>query len=389
VEASRAEGFGPRFWALIFSTFFGFLGIGTVLPVLAPHVRHDLGGSDRTVGFLIGIFYFVALASRVFSGKLADQKGRRIAFITGLSCCATAGFIFTLPLGIPGAFLARTFQGFGEACLYTAAAAWAVELAGIQKSAQALGFLSSGIWGGISAGPVVGQWLGTFERAAWMQMVAALAGIAVLWKVDENYCAEHSRSRTSFFQPSLIAPGLAVGFANVQFPVVAGFLVLHLASHGNSGPAAFSAYATVILFSRFFLGSLPDRLPPYITFYMGLAAMTVALVILASGPPPAIAVTAAGLLGFGFSFPWSSIASTVMRRLPSNQRGSAVGFLSMFYDLFVGMSSFAAGLVSARWGYSAAFLMAAAAILGSAVFGAQVFFRNQEESSRAVNTNAA
>ena len=35
--------------------------MGTVLPALAPHVRRDLGGSDHTVGFVIGIFSVVAL----------------------------------------------------------------------------------------------------------------------------------------------------------------------------------------------------------------------------------------------------------------------------------------------------------------------------------------
>ena len=47
-------GLGSRFWSLVGATFLGFLGIGTVLPALAPHVRHDLGGSDQTVGFAIG-----------------------------------------------------------------------------------------------------------------------------------------------------------------------------------------------------------------------------------------------------------------------------------------------------------------------------------------------
>src|SRR5437660_1551824 len=66
-------GFGARFWLLIVATFLGFLGEGTVLPAMAPHVRHDLGGSDQTVGFAIGIFSFAALASRFISGPLADR----------------------------------------------------------------------------------------------------------------------------------------------------------------------------------------------------------------------------------------------------------------------------------------------------------------------------
>src|SRR5712675_2393550 len=110
-----AHTFGARFWSLIGATFLGFLGIGTVLPGLGPHVRFDLGGSDQTVGFVIGIFSFVALVSRLFSGPLADRRGRKIAFLTGLFSCGLAGGVYLMPWGLPGAYLGRTLQGFGEA----------------------------------------------------------------------------------------------------------------------------------------------------------------------------------------------------------------------------------------------------------------------------------
>src|SRR6185503_3549386 len=137
-----------------------------------------------------------------------------------------------------------------------------------------------------------------------------------------------------------------------------GFLILHLAQRGNSGRAAFSGYAVTVLFSRFFLGGLPDRMRPSITYYGGISAMAIGLAILATGPGPVLAIGSTALLGLGFSFPWSSVASTVLRRTPSRERGSAVSILSAFYDLFVGISSFAAGLVANRFGYSAAFTMA-------------------------------
>ena len=120
-----------------------------------------------------------------------------------------------------------------------------------------------------------------------------------------------------------MAPGIALGFVNVHFPVVVGFLILHLAKYGNAGPTAFSTYALVILLSRFFLGGLPDRIPPGITYYGGLLAMAVGLSVLAIGPRPALAIGATAILGFGFSFPWSSIVSTILRKIPSGERGSA------------------------------------------------------------------
>src|SRR5438067_7489799 len=208
------QGFSARFWALIGATFLGFLGIGTVLPGLAPHVRHDLGGSDQTVGFVIGIFSFVALVSRLFSGPLADRRGRKIAFQAGLLSCALAGAAYLLPLGIAGAYLGRILQGFGEACLFTGAATWVVELAGIHRSGQALGYLSSGIWGGISAGPVVGNWLGSFDRAAMMQVAAAAVAFAILTQVPEEYRPAAHPARRSWIPASIVAPGIAIGLVN-------------------------------------------------------------------------------------------------------------------------------------------------------------------------------
>jgi MFS family permease len=379
-----ARGFSAQFWALVGATFLGFLGIGTVLPLLAPHIRYDLGGSDQDVGLVIGIFSFVALLGRLISGPLADRRGRKISFLAGLVCCAIAGGIYLLPMGMAGPYLARVFQGMGEACLYTGAAAWVVELAGIERSAQALGYLSSGIWGGISAGPVVGQWLGTFQHAAMMQLAAAVIAFAILTRVREDYHPEPHPAARKWLPRSILAPGIAIGFVNVQYPVVAGFLILHLKAHGNSGPIAFSAYAGMILLSRFFLGGLPDRIEPYITYFGGILLMAAGLLVLAGGPGPVAAVGATALLGFGFSFPWSSIAATVLRRTPSAERGSAVGILSAFYDLFVGISSFTAGWVAHQFGYAAAFVMAAVALIAAAIAGRFVFFAKAESRAAAM-----
>ncbi|MBS1859402.1 MAG: MFS transporter [Acidobacteria bacterium] len=371
--APLTRGFGGRFWALVLATFLGFLGIGTVLPMLAPHVRYALHGTDQDVGFVVGVFSFVALAGRLIAGPLADRRGRKIAFLTGLLCCGLAGAAYLAPLGIAGAYLGRVLQGFGEACLYTGCAAWAVEVGGVENSGRSLNYLSSGIWGGISMGPVVGQWLGSFERAAAMQLTAAAIAFVVVTRIREDY-TPHEHAHTGGWLPAgILAPGLATGFVNVHYPVVAGFLVLHLESRGHSGPAAFSAYALMVLLSRFFLGGLPDRIRPSITYYAGLAFMAAGLVWVAapSGRVPAIA--AAAILGFGFSFPWGAVASVVLRRAHPSQHGRAVGILSAFYDLFVGISSFVAGGVAHSFGYRAAFLMAAGAIVVAAVIGRWVF----------------
>ncbi len=364
---------GGRFWCLIAATFLGFLGFGTVLPALAPHVRHDLGGSDRTVGFVIGTFSAVALCSRIFAGRLADHKGRKRAFLTGLGSCILAGIAYLLPFGVGGLYLGRCLQGIGEACLYTGAAAWVVEAAGVHRSAQALGYLSSGIWGGIATGPLIGQILGSFQNAARFQIFAAIIAAALLSQVPEDYQPSAHTRRPGWMRRDLLPAGISVGFVNVHYPVITGFLILYLARSGNAGPAAFSTYAALVLLSRFFLGGLPDRIHPRITYYSGLGFMALGLGILTTGPGMIFAVIGAAFLGFGFSFPWASVASTVLRRTPDGERGSVVSVLSAFYDLFVGISSFSAGIIANRFGYAAAFLMAIASLGAAAIAGRYVF----------------
>jgi len=191
--------------------------------------------------------------------------------------------------------------------------------------------------------------------------------------VTEHY-EPHPGKRSRVWVPkSLIGPGLAVGFVNIHYPVITGFLILHLAQHGGSGKIAFSAYAAMVLFSRFFFGGLPDRIPAGVTFYSGLAAMALGTLMLAFTQGPMFSIAGAAMLGLGFSFPWASVASTVLKKTPNHERGSAVGVLSAFYDFFVGVSAFIAGGLSEHFGYRSAFLLAFAGILVASFVGTRVF----------------
>ena len=73
------------------------------------------------------------------------------------------------------------------------------------------------------------------------------------------------------------------------------------------------------------------------------------------------------------------MVSTVLRQTPDREHGSAIGILGAFYDLFVGIGSFAAGAVSDRFGYASAFGMAAAALGAAAIIGWFLFPAGQRE----------
>lgn len=361
--------FPIQFWIVIVSTFLGFVGIGAIVPVLAPHVKRDLNQSDVMVGVVLGIFSIVALTSRLIAGPVTDSRGRRVGLAAGLACCSLSGLLYILPFGVTNILVARVVQGLGEAFLFVSAAAWAVELAPKDRRAQALGYLGAGVWGGMAAGPAIGTAIGSFFGAS---LLLALSPLPAIWAI--RYVPDtlgRTGKRKGFVIPrAAIMPGIALGLVNIHYPAMSGFLTLHLAQRGAGiGGQAFSAYAIVILTCRFFLGGLPDRVGPRVTLYSGLAAMACGLGILSTAPAPWLAVAGAALTGLGFSLPWPSIASTVLNRAPEDERASSVGVLTACVDLFVGLASVADGTIAHKFGYAPLYWLAVVGVAVAAGVG--------------------
>jgi len=157
---------GSKIWRIVGAAFVGMLGFGAVIPMLPVYVHEQLGASTFITGFLIGLSSAFALLGRLFAGKTADRKGRRVALLTGMCFCCVAGVLYLPVFGVLCLGLARVLHGLGEGFFVTAAVAWAVDVAPESRRGQAVGFLSSGIWGGVWVGPAVGQVLGSMQRVA-------------------------------------------------------------------------------------------------------------------------------------------------------------------------------------------------------------------------------
>ena len=132
------------------------LGFGAVIPMLPVYLHEQAGAARWFTGLLIGLASAYALLGRLFAGKKADRQGRRIALLLGMALCVVAGVLYLPVFGLWAMPPARVLHGLGEGFFVTACVAWAVDVAPDNRRAQALGFLSSGIWGGVSIGPAIG-----------------------------------------------------------------------------------------------------------------------------------------------------------------------------------------------------------------------------------------
>lgn len=348
---------GSKIWRIVGAAFIGMLGFGAVIPMLPVYLHEEAGASTFLTGLLVGVASAFALLGRLLAGKTADRKGRRTALLLGMAFCAGAGVLYLPFFGLWGMTPARVLHGLGEGFFVTAAVAWAVDVAPENRRAQALGFLSSGIWGGVSVGPAIGQALGSMPRVAVFLTASSLAVMAVVSLMSEEP-RPHEHAPARWFPPPVLLPGIILGFGNVTYAAMSGFLILMLRERGHNTAWVFSAFAFAVLFGRAVFGGLPDRVGPRLSLYAGYVFLGAGLLLIVAGRGSAFDLPASLLVGLGYAFPWPALASVVVGRVPARERAAALGALTAFYDLFVAASSAVAGAVAGRWGFTAVFWFA-------------------------------
>lgn len=373
--SSRFSPAHAAFAGIFIVTGLGLLSIGATLPVIPRYVQGPIGGGDVAVGVVTGAFAITGLACRPLAGHLADRRGRRRVVIAGALLTAVAGALYFVPAGVPGLIVARLFLGAGEGMVYTAGAAWVVDLASPARRGRIIGLYGLAIWGGLSLGPVIGELIlraSSFEMVWAFALAAPLAGALIAMRIPESFSPREPEplGRHNLIERAALAPGLALSLGTIGYAAMAAFLVLHLNRRGvGHGAEVFAAFAITVVVARILGGWLPDRYGP-LPCVIGAGLIEAAgLVAIMLAESLAVAIAGAVAMGAAFSLLFPSLALIVVRRVPEQRRGIAMGTYTAFFDVGVGVGAPLAGAAAALGGYPAAFGLAAAAALSTAVLG--------------------
>jgi MFS family permease len=347
-------------------TLLGLLSIGATLPVLPRYVKGPLDSGDVAVGVVTGAFAVTGLACRPLAGWFADARGRKITVVAGSLITAIASAMYFLPAGVPGLIVARLILGGGEGSVYTAGAAWVVDLAPPERRGRVIGLYGLAIWGGLALGPLIGELLldvGGFELVWAFAAGAPLVGVLIASRMPESFRPRPDVARPQprqLISREALRPGLALALATIGYATMAAFIVLHLREQGfGHGAEVFVAFAATVVAVRLIGGDLPDRLGARrIAIGAGLVEAC-GLVTIAIAQSFAMAIVGAVVMGAAFSLLFPSLALIVLERVPVERRGSAMGTFTAFFDLGVGTGGPIAGVAAAIGGYEAAFLLAA------------------------------
>ncbi|HEV7400920.1 MAG TPA: MFS transporter [Solirubrobacterales bacterium] len=369
---------GIAFAGVFAVTFCGLVAVGAVLPVLPRFVRGPLDAGNIAVGVVIGSYAITGLLLRPFAGRLADHRGRKPTVLVGSILVAIGGFMYLLPLGVPGLVAARLVLGAGEGTVFTAGSAWIVDLAPVARRGRVIGLYGLAVWAGLSIGPLIGELLLQTSGYTLVWIFAGtvpLLGALIASRLpDPFHAAPHpEEEHHALIEREAVRPGAALALGSIGYGTMAAFVVLHLESRGvGHGAAVFGAFATMVVLTRLIGGDLPDRVGPARVAVAAAIVEAVGLTAIAIAHSLPVAIAGALAMGAAFSLLYPSLSLIVVSRVSDTRRGAALGTFTAFFDAGVGFGAPLAGAAAALSSYQGAFLLAAAIALVSAATTALV-----------------
>jgi MFS family permease len=357
----------PAFLLIAAATFFAFLSIGVVLPVLPRYAEGPLGVGNVGIGIAVGAASVTALLAQPPAGRLGDLRGRRPLVVAGgaVMVAGAAGLLVADHI-LPVVGL-RLLTGVGEALFLIGGLSIVNDLAPEHRRGEALSLYTLASYGGLAAGPLLGELALGDDRwdAVWLLAAgaAAVAGLLGLRARETRAPKAGSSSVHGSWLPHRLGllPGLVLGLGLFGFGGFNAFIALYALDVGLDGAAPlFALFAIVVVGVRSVGAKLPDRLGPARTVRFALVALTAGMLTIGFWDEPVGLYAGTFVFSVGQALLFPAVMTLALSRTPGDDRGAVAGTVTAFVDVAIAAGAIALGGVADLGGYSAVFLCSAA-----------------------------
>jgi MFS family permease len=357
--------------------FLSYLTVAMSLPAVPVHVVQGLGMSNAAGGLAVGIAFLSTILTRTHSGARADRIGGKRCMQQGLILYAVAGLICLASswpqLHVAGAYAVliagRLLLGLGESLAMVGMVSWSIGMMGQARSGKVLSLVGMGMYGAFAAGGPLGLALlheVGFSGLMGVCTVLPLLGLIAIHRLPA--VAPHAGKREPFrtIIGRIWRAGAAVGLQGVGFAALGAFFSLYFLSRGwPYAGLGLTCFGIGFVLVRILCGHLPDKIGGTRVAIVSLIVEACGQYLLWLAPTPWAALVGALLTGLGCSMVFPAMGSEVVKRVPPQLRGTAIGAFAAFQDLAYGATGPVVGLLADSTGYSSVFLIGGlAATLG-------------------------
>ena len=350
-------------WA---STFFLLLAIGTLLPVLPLYAKGPLEQTGVGIGLAVAAASPTAFLAQPLAGRLGDRHGRRLLVAGG-------GLVAALSMAAyPGADSLATLVGLrlltgaGEALVLVGTATVVNDLTPDERRGEALSLYSLAVWGGLAAGPLLGELAlgeGRYD-AVWLAAAAcALAGGLLGLSVPETRPAAATTVAPvpgRLLHRAAVLPGLALAATMIGFAGFAAFVPLYARELGMGGAGSvFAVNALVVVTIRSLGRRIPDRAGPKRTATLALVLVGAGFALVAGLDSPTGLYAGTIVVATGQALVFPALMTLAVSGAPARERSGVVGTFSAFADLGFAVGAVTLGAVEAGVGAIGVFAVAA------------------------------
>jgi len=326
-----------------------------LLPTLPLYVVNELGESNSSVGYIIGIYAFSALLIRPFGGYAFDTFGRKSIYLLSL-------FLFSLI--IAGYFFAATFfiliavrflHGISWGVLTTGGATIAADLVPSTKRGEGIGFFGLSFTLAMAIGPVIAfQILGdnNFDRLFAATIIVGffsylLANFTRYPGIKKKESAPFSKK--DLFEPRVLKISLVMMITAISYAGVFSFITMYGREIGiqNSG-SFFLTYALGVSILRPVAGKIMDRNGPASLIVFSFTISMVGLLFLTFVDSLTLYLLAGFLVGVGHGIVTPVLQTMIINMVKPENRGRANSTFFSSLDLGFGIGSIFLGYL-AEW----------------------------------------